>query len=116
MAILYADKITDSMKRAMGETARRRTIQEAYNLEHGITPQTIIKPIEATLVTAYEADYFKVPINLDEYSDYTRANIKETIARMDAEMREAARRFEFERAAELRDRIKYLRERELSMI
>ena len=116
MAILYADKITDSMKRAMDETTRRRTIQEAYNLEHGITPQTIIKPIEATLVTAYEADYFKVPLNLDEYADYTRANIKETMARMDAEMREAARRFEFERAAELRDRIKYLRERELSMI
>jgi excinuclease ABC subunit B len=115
-AILYADKITDSMRRAMDETARRRVIQEAYNLEHGITPQTIIKPIEATLVTAYEADYFKVPINLDEYSDYTRANIKETIARMEAEMREAAKRFEFERAAEVRDRIKYLRERELTMI
>jgi excinuclease ABC subunit B len=114
-AILYADKMTDSMKRAIGETTRRRTIQEAYNLEHGITPQTIIKPIEATLVTAYEADYFKVPINLDEYSDYTRANIKETMARMEAEMREAARRFEFERAAELRDRIKYLRERDLQM-
>ncbi len=115
-AILYADKITDSMRRAIGETERRRVIQEAYNLEHGITPQTIIKPIEATLVTAYEADYFKVPINLDEYSDYTRANIKETIARMEAEMREAAKRFEFERAAEVRDRIKYLRERELQMI
>jgi excinuclease ABC subunit B len=115
-AILYADKMTDSMKRAIGETDRRRTIQEAYNLEHNITPQTIIKPIEATLVTAYEADYFKVPLNLDEYADYTRANIKETIARMEAEMREAAKRFEFERAAEVRDRIKYLRERELTMI
>jgi excinuclease ABC subunit B len=116
MAILYADKMTDSMKRAIGETDRRRTIQAAYNLEHGITPQTIIKPIEATLVTAYEADYFKVPINLDEYSDYTRANIKETMTRMEAEMREAARRFEFERAAELRDRLKYLRERDLQMM
>jgi excinuclease ABC subunit B len=114
-AILYADKMTDSMKRAIGETERRRAIQAAYNLEHGITPQTIIKPIEATLVTAYEADYFKVPINLDEYSDYTRANIKETMTRMEAEMREAARRFEFERAAELRDRLKYLRERDLQM-
>jgi excinuclease ABC subunit B len=114
-AILYADKITDSMHRAMSETARRREIQEAYNVEHGITPQTIIKPIEATLVTAYEADYFKVPLNLDEYADYTRENIKATIARMEAEMREAAKRFEFERAAEVRDRIKYLRERELQM-
>ena len=114
-AILYADKITDSMRRAIGETNRRRSIQEAYNREHNITPQTIIKPVEATLVTAYEADYFKVPLNLDEYSDYTRENIKATIAGMEAEMREAARRFEFERAAELRDRIKYLRERELQM-
>jgi excinuclease ABC subunit B len=114
-AILYADKVTDSMRRAIGETTRRRTIQEAYNLEHGITPKTIIKPIEATLVTAYEADYFKVPLDLDEYAEYTRENIKATMARMEAEMREAAKRFEFERAAELRDRIKYLRERELQM-
>ncbi|PYS47429.1 MAG: excinuclease ABC subunit B [Acidobacteria bacterium] len=114
-AILYADKITDSMRRAIDETNRRRTIQEAYNKEHGITPKTIIKPVEATLVTAYEADYFKVPLNLDEYEEYTRENLDATIARMEMEMREAARRFEFERAAELRDRIKYLRERELQM-
>jgi excinuclease ABC subunit B len=114
-AILYADKITDSMRRAIEETQRRRAIQEAYNAEHGITPQTIVKPVEATLVTAYEADYFKVPLNLEEYEEYTRENIDATIARLEAEMREAARRFEFERAAELRDRIKYLRERELQM-
>jgi excinuclease ABC subunit B len=114
-AILYADRITDSMKRAMDETNRRRVIQEAYNLEHNITPQTIIKPIEATLVTAYEADYFKVPLNLDAFDEYTSENIKATITRLEAEMREAARRFEFERAAEIRDRVKYLRERELQM-
>src|SRR3989440_4240412 len=114
-AILYADRMTDSMKRAMDETRRRRAIQEAYNLEQGITPQTIVKPIESTLITASEADYFKIPLNLDEYDEYTSANIKATIARMEAEMREAARRFEFERAAELRDRIKYLRVRELQM-
>jgi excinuclease ABC subunit B len=114
-AILYADKITDSMRRAIEETERRRAIQEAYNLEHGITPQTIIKPVEATLVTAYEADYFKVPLNLEEYDEYTRENIDATIDRLEHEMREAARRFEFERAAELRDRIKYLRERELQV-
>ncbi|MGB7921599.1 MAG: excinuclease ABC subunit UvrB [Pyrinomonadaceae bacterium] len=114
-AILYADKITDSMRRAIDETERRRAIQEAYNTEHGITPQTIVKPVEATLVTAYEADYFKVPLNLEEYEEYTRENIDATIARLEAEMREAARRFEFERAAELRDRIKYLRDRELQL-
>jgi len=114
-AILYADRITDSMKRAIDETERRRAIQEAYNLEHGITPQTIIKPIEATLVTAYEADYFKVPLELEAFEDYSRDKIDGTIARLEAEMRHAAKAMEFERAAELRDRIKYLRERELTM-
>jgi excinuclease ABC subunit B len=114
-AILYADRITDSMKRAIDETTRRRTIQEAYNLEHGITPQTIIKPIEATLVTAYEADYFKVPLELEAFEEYSRDKIDGTIARLEAEMRHAAKAMEFERAAELRDRIKYLRERELTM-
>ena len=64
-AILYADNMTDSMRRAIGETERRRTIQEEYNREHGITPKTIIKSIESTLVTAYEADYFKVPLELE---------------------------------------------------
>ncbi|MBV9210919.1 MAG: UvrB/UvrC motif-containing protein, partial [Acidobacteria bacterium] len=114
-AILYADKITDSMRRAIDETLRRRAIQQAYNEEHGITPQTIVKPVEATLVTAYEADYFKVPLNLDEFDEYTKDKIDETIARLEAEMRAAAKNLEFERAAELRDRVKYLRERELQM-
>jgi excinuclease ABC subunit B len=114
-AILYADKMTDSMKRAIGETDRRRTIQEAYNAEHGITPRTIVKPIEATLVTAYEADYFKIPLNLEEFEEYTKDNIDQTIARLEIEMRQSAKRFEFERAAEIRDRIKYLRDRELQM-
>ncbi|MGB8510670.1 MAG: excinuclease ABC subunit UvrB [Pyrinomonadaceae bacterium] len=113
MAILYADKMTDSMRRAIGETERRRVIQQDYNREHGITPQTIIKSIESTLVTAYEADYFKVPLDLDAMEDYSKANIIATIARLDAEMRAAAKGMEFERAAEIRDRIKYLREREL---
>jgi excinuclease ABC subunit B len=114
-AILYADRVTDSMKRAIDETRRRRELQEAYNLENGITPQTIIKPIEATLITASEADYFKVPLELDEIEDYSPAQIEETIARLEFEMREHARKFEFEKAAELRDRIKYLRERELQV-
>ncbi|MCA1594728.1 MAG: UvrB/UvrC motif-containing protein, partial [Acidobacteria bacterium] len=115
MAILYADKMTDSMSRAIGETERRRAIQEEYNREHGITPQTIIKAIESTLVTAYEADYFKIPLDLDAMEDYSKANIAATISRLDAEMRHAAKGMEFERAAELRDRIKYLRERELQV-
>jgi excinuclease ABC subunit B len=114
-AILYADKITDSMRRAIEETNRRRDIQQEYNREHGITPQTIVKPVEATLVTAYEADYFKVPLDLESFEEYTREHLDATIARLEAEMRVAARAMEFERAAELRDRVKYLRERELQV-
>ena len=115
-AILYADRITESMKRAIGETDRRRAIQEQFNRENGITPQTIVKPIEATLITASEADYFKVPTEVEEIEDYSPANIEATITRLGVEMRAAAKRFEFERAAELRDRIKVLRERELQVM
>ena len=115
-AILYADRITESMKRALEETSRRRAIQEVFNRENGITPQTIVKPIEATLITASEADYFKVPSEVEEIEDYSPANIEATIARLEVEMRGAAKRFEFERAAELRDRIKVLRERELQVM
>ena len=114
-AILYADRITDSMKRALDETQRRRVIQEVYNRENGIVPQTIVKPIEATLITASEADYFKVPSEVEEIEDYSPQNLEATIARLELEMRGAAKRFEFERAAELRDRIKVLRERELQL-
>jgi excinuclease ABC subunit B len=114
-AILYADRITASMKRAIDETQRRRAIQEQFNRENGITPQTIVKPIEATLITASEADYFKVPSEVEEIEDYSPANIEATITRLEVEMRAAAKRFEFERAAELRDRIKVLRERELQL-
>ena len=114
-AILYADRITDSMKRALDETQRRREIQGVFNRENGITPQTIVKPIEATLITASEADYFKVPTEIDDIEEYSPANLEATIARFEVEMRAAAKRFEFEKAAELRDRIKVLRERELQV-
>jgi excinuclease ABC subunit B len=115
-AILYADRVTDSMKRAIDETQRRRAIQEVFNRDNGITPQTIVKPIEATLITASEADYFKVPTEVEEIEDYSPANIEATIERLELEMRGAAKRFEFEHAAELRDRIKVLRERELQVM
>jgi excinuclease ABC subunit B len=114
-AILYADRITESMKRAMEETSRRRAIQEIFNRENGITPQTIIKPIEATLITASEADYFKMPSEVDQIEDYSAEKLEATITRLEVEMRAAAKRFEFEKAAELRDRIKVLRERELQL-
>ncbi len=112
-AILYADKMTDSMRRAINVTLYRREVQERYNAEHGITPQTIIKPIEATLVTAYEADYFKVPLDLDKFEEYTPENLDATIKQLEHDMREAAKKLEFERAAELRDKLKYLKERQV---
>ncbi|MEQ1606996.1 MAG: excinuclease ABC subunit UvrB [Pyrinomonadaceae bacterium] len=112
-AILYADRITKSMAYAISETERRRKIQEEYNTEHGITPTTIIKSIDATLVTAYEADYFKVPLDLDSYEEYSPKQLKETIHQMEADMRNAAKEMKFEQAAEIRDRLKYLKERDL---
>ena len=114
-AILYADVITESMRRAIEETERRRQLQEEYNTENGITPQTIVKSIESTLVTAYEADYFKVPLELDAYEEYSPKQIKETIAGLEREMREAAKEMKFERAAELRDKLRYLRDRQMQL-
>jgi len=114
-AILDADVITESMRRAIEETERRRQLQEEYNTENGITPQTIVKSIESTLVTAYEADYFKVPLELDAYEEYSPKQIKETIAGLEREMREAAKEMKFERAAELRDKLRYLRDRQMQL-
>ncbi|MBP6004525.1 MAG: excinuclease ABC subunit UvrB [Pyrinomonadaceae bacterium] len=114
-AILYADKITKSMEYAISETTRRRKIQEEYNTEHGITPTTIIKSIDATLVTAYEADYFKIPLDLDAFEEYSPKQLKETMQQIEADMRNAAKEMKFEQAAELRDKLKYLRERELTV-
>jgi excinuclease ABC subunit B len=114
-AILYADRMTDSMRRAMDETDRRRTIQRAYNEEHGITPQSIISPVEMGLAAILKAEYGDVEVEetagLPE-GFATQAELDGYIAKLEAEMREAARKFEFERAARLRDSIKELREKE----
>jgi excinuclease ABC subunit B len=114
-AILYADKITDSMRKAIYETERRRKIQEEYNHVNGITPTTIIKSIDATLVTAYEADYFKVPLELDAFDEFSPAKLKETIQQLEGEMRQSAKDMKFEQAATIRDKIKYLKEKQLSI-
>jgi excinuclease ABC subunit B len=110
-AILYADVITDSMQRAMSETARRREIQEAYNEANGITPQTIIKPIDMSLVAVAEGDYVTVPVD-DEPEDETNLTPEQRqalIVELEGKMREAAKQFEFEKAAQFRDRIKTLK-------
>jgi excinuclease ABC subunit B len=111
-AILYADTITESMHTAIEETNRRRRIQMQYNLEHNITPQSIIKPIDMSLVAIAEADYVTVPKEPDiPEAEMTTEEIERTIQELETRMREAARKFEFEKAAELRDRIKELKAR-----
>ena len=113
-AILYADKITDSMRRAMDETDRRRTVQVAYNEEHGITPQSIINTMDMGLAQILTAEYGDVEVEeaagLPDFK--TQAELEAFLEKMEAEMREAAKKFEFERAAKLRDRIKELRDKE----
>ncbi|MCS6806490.1 MAG: excinuclease ABC subunit UvrB [Acidobacteriota bacterium] len=112
-AILYADVITDSMDRAIRETRRRRAKQEQYNAAHGITPQSIIKPIEATLLMIAEADYFTVPLDVDESAPYDPERLEDTLKQLETEMREAAKALQFERAAELRDKIRALKNQAL---
>ncbi|MGB6191322.1 MAG: excinuclease ABC subunit UvrB [Terracidiphilus sp.] len=113
-AILYADRVTDSMRQAMGETDRRRAIQRAYNEEHGITPQSVISKADMGLAQILKAEYGEVMeeevAGLPEFT--SQAEVDQYIAKLETEMREAARKFEFERAAKLRDSIKELREKE----
>jgi excinuclease ABC subunit B len=116
MAVLYADKETDSMKWAMGETNRRRAIQAAYNVEHGITPESIKKNIGELLSSVYEADYVTVPAAAEEEEGYRSIDqIEKDIKSIEKEMRQAAKNLEFEKAAELRDRLKKLRSREFGL-
>jgi excinuclease ABC subunit B len=109
-AILYADVLTDSMKQAMGETDRRRRIQTDYNVANGITPQSIIKPIDMSLVRIAESDYVTIPLEPESpESELDPREKLQLIADLELRMREAARQFEFEKAAQLRDRIKALK-------
>jgi excinuclease ABC subunit B len=112
-AILYADRITDSMKRAIDETDRRRAIQQAYNQEHGITPESIIRPLSMSLAGIAEADYVDVTQGSDGLPDFkSQDELDKYITGMENDMREAAKRFEFEKAAKLRDAVRDLRTKE----
>jgi excinuclease ABC subunit B len=116
-AILYANVITDSMRHAIDETARRRTTQLDYNERNGITPQSIIKPIDMSLVAIAEGDYITVPIEKDEDTEEMSPRQREEfVVELEARMREAARKFEFEKAAQIRDRIKLLRTKDIAGI
>ena len=113
--ILYADSITDSMRLAMDETNRRRSLQAAFNKKHGITPQTVIKSIGSPLVKIYEADYVDVPLAADKEANYGAKDLPRVIQRLKKEMKKAAESLEFERAAELRDRIRAMEEQEIGL-
>jgi excinuclease ABC subunit B len=116
-AILYADRMTDSMRQAIGETSRRRAKQEAYNREHNITPLSIIKSVDMQLARIVEADYITVPADDVPIGDITNEHeLQKAIVQLEAQMREAAKNFEFERAATLRDRIRSLKQRDLGVI
>jgi len=109
-AVLYADVMTDSMKKALEETGRRRRIQEQYNEANHIVPQSIIKPIDMSLVAIAEGDYVTVELEADEeVESLTPQQREKFIGELEEKMREAARKFEFEKAAQLRDRLKELK-------
>jgi excinuclease ABC subunit B len=104
--------VTDSMRRAMEETRRRRSLQSAYNETHNITPQTIRKPIDATLVAVSEGDYVTVPLEEEAASaDVPPERLESYLAELEEKMREAARRFDFKQAAAYRDRLRELKSR-----
>jgi excinuclease ABC subunit B len=116
-AILYADRMTDSMKLAIGETDRRRSKQEAYNRDNNITPMSIIKSVDMQLVRIIEADYMTVPVEDAALGDIkNEAQLISAIAQMEGQMRAAAKNFEFEKAASLRDKIRALKQRDMGEI
>jgi excinuclease ABC subunit B len=113
--IMYADKVTDSMRTAMSETARRRARQEEYNREHGITPQSIVKQIDEVMSSVYERDYMTPAIPRDGAKTFkTQAELDRYIVSLQDEMKAAAANLDFEKAATLRDDIKRLRNPELN--
>jgi excinuclease ABC subunit B len=113
-AILYADTMTGSMRQAIDETNRRRAKQLAYNEANHITPQSIVRSVDMKLAAIVEADYITVPTeDLLPEKITSEDELRQVIAQLENQMREAAKKFEFERAAGLRDRIRALQQREL---
>jgi excinuclease ABC subunit B len=112
-AILYADMMTDSMRQAIDETYRRRAIQTAYNEQHGITPESIVRPLDMSLVAVAAADYVDLTSESEDLPEFrSQAELDAFIAKVENDMREAAKRFEFEKAAKLRDQVRELRSKE----
>src|SRR5438093_3054374 len=115
-AILYADTMTDSMRAAIAETNRRRAKQLQYNHDNGITPESIVKPVDMALASIVSADYISIPTEVEPEEPASTDQLEELIANLERDMREAAKQFEFEKAAELRDRIKVLRDKAAGLV
>jgi excinuclease ABC subunit B len=113
--IMYADTMTESMKSAIAETERRRALQSAYNEEHGITPESVVRAIEDVMSSVYERDYATPPARQPAETFRTQAELDAEIARLEREMKGAAANLDFERAATIRDTLKSLRTRELGL-
>src|SRR5215510_1463876 len=114
--IMYADQMTDSMQAAIGETERRRAIQEAYNTEHGITPQSIVKAIDEVMSSVYERDYVTPAATIDGTERFhNQQQLDAHLQSLQLEMKAAAANLDFEKAATLRDQIKRLRNPELTL-
>ena len=116
MVIMYADVVTHSMSKAIEETRRRREIQQEYNQQNGITPQTILKPVDDSFLQMTQLDYSQVSLVAEEIEEYSSAEeIRAEMTQLETQMRAAAERFEFEKAAEYRDKIKRLKEIDLQL-
>jgi len=114
--IMYADTVTDSMRSAISETDRRRALQQAYNEEHGITPQSIVKQIDDVMSSVYERDYMTPPVLRETAERFrTQAELDAHITSLQAQMKAAAANLDFEKAASLRDEVKRLRSPELGL-
>ena len=118
MVIMYADKVTDSMRKAITETDRRRERQAAYNVKHDITPESVVRDIDKIMTSVYERDYGNTATHLAKKSNRVFASKKELesyIASIQTEMKLAAANLDFERAASFRDEIKDLRSQDLGV-
>jgi excinuclease ABC subunit B len=116
-AILFADTVTGSMEAAIQETNRRRAAQRMFNEENHIIPQSVIKPLDPEMIRIYEGDYYEVPAVAEQGARYSSPEeLEKEIQHLENEMREAARQFEFEKAAAIRDQVKKLKKTEMEFL